>query len=67
MANKNNEPVKNVKPRGKAIRRTDEELDAMTSADAMAKLAEDAAEDFEENAPKKFKRLLGEKPSITKK
>jgi hypothetical protein len=54
------EIVQPVTARGKAIRRTDDELDVMTSAAAMEALAEDAAEDFEENAPKKYKGLLGE-------
>jgi hypothetical protein len=54
--------VKPVKARGKAIRRTEAELDEMTSAEAMEAFAEDAADDWRENAPKKFKTLLdGEK------
>jgi hypothetical protein len=62
MSSENDEPVKNVKPRGKAIRHTEAELDDMTSAEAMEALAEDAADDWRENAPKKFKTLLdGEK------
>lgn len=53
------EPKKPVVARGKAIQRTDAELDEMTSAEAMQKLAEGAAEDWELNAPRKFKKLLG--------
>lgn len=48
----------NVVPRGKAIQRTDAELDAMTGADAMEKLAGEAAVDWQENAPSPFKTLL---------
>lgn len=53
---------KPVVPRGKAIERTDEELDEMTSAESMEALMGEAAEDYRENAPKAFENLLdGEK------
>ncbi len=52
---------KPVVPRGKAIERTDEELDEMTSAEAMEALMNDAAEDFRENAPKGYETLLDSK------
>lgn len=65
--NKKNEsikPVEPVQPRvplGKAIVRTDEELDEMCSPEAMEALMGEAAEDWEENAPPGFKGLLNAK------
>lgn len=47
-----------IVPRGKAIERTDAEIDDMTSAEAMEALVEDAANDWKDNAPKAFKTLL---------
>ena len=47
-----------VAPREKAIQRTDAELDDMTSADAMEKLANEAADDWRENAPENYATLL---------
>ena len=51
-------PSNKVVPRGKAIERTDAELDDMTSAEAMEALAEDAANDWTQNAPRDYKTLL---------
>ena len=58
-------PVENVVPRGKALRRSAKQLDEMTSPEALEALAEEAQEDWRENAPKRFKGLLDaeEKPS----
>lgn len=47
-----------VVPRGTAIVRTDAELDAMTTPEALMALQEDAAADFREKAPRDFKTLL---------
>lgn len=49
---------KKVVARGKGIVRSDAEIDEMTSAEAMMALAEEAAEDFRENAPRGFETLL---------
>lgn len=58
MAAESNEFVQPIKPRGKAIRRTEAEIDRMTSATAMRALVEDAVEDWRENAPSVFRELL---------
>ncbi len=50
--------ARKVVPRGEALRRTDAELDDMTSAAATEKLAEGAAEDWLAHAPRPFTRLL---------
>jgi hypothetical protein len=54
--------MKPVTARGNAIDRTDEELDEMCSAEAMMALADEAAEDWRENAPRDFKNLLDAEP-----
>lgn len=53
--------VPRVAPRGRAIDRTEEELDEMTGAEAMEALMNEAAADWQENAPDKFKTLLDSK------
>lgn len=50
--------AKKVVPRGKALERTDDELDEMFSAKNMEALAEEAAEEFEADAPREYSRIL---------
>lgn len=52
---------KKVVARGQGIVRSDEEIDEMTSAEAMEALMDEAAEDWRENAPKPFRGLLDTK------
>ena len=58
MASDEKKAKKRVVTRGRAIRRTDEEIEEMTSAEAMMELAEDAGDDWRENAPRDAKDLL---------
>lgn len=60
MANPD-ELLKKVAPRGKALRRTEKQLDDLTSAAAIESLAEEAQADFRENAPRAYKTLLDSK------
>lgn len=53
-----NELLKPTKPRGAAIEWTDEELEDYCSAENMERLAQEAAADWRQNAPQKFKELL---------
>lgn len=61
MAQADKKPKGKVVARGQAPAHTDDELDEMTSADAMEALAEDAADDWRENAPKSKSTLLDAK------
>jgi hypothetical protein len=51
-------PKPRVVARGKGKVRTDAEIEEMTSAEAMEKIANEAAKDFEEHAPRNFRNLL---------
>ena len=52
---------KPVVPRGRALRRTDADLDEMCSAKNMEALADEAAEEFREDAPREYSKLLDAK------
>jgi hypothetical protein len=54
-------PAKKVVPRGQALERSDADLDEMCSAKNMEALADEAAEEFREGAPREYSKLLDAK------
>lgn len=58
MAQQNEAVKKPVVPRGKALHRTPAEIAASCTPEAMAALAEEAAEDWRENAPRRFQTVI---------
>lgn len=57
MATSKNEQKKPRVPLGKMIPRSEEEVAAMTSAEAMESLLEEMGDDWKENAPSEFRNL----------
>ena len=56
------ELLKPVRARGRALRRTEKQLDEMTSVETLQSFVNEAREDWKGNAPKLFKTILEAEP-----